>query len=160
MHERSQYCKFEGEEDRNHHGNCPNPLFSNSPNLGMSFQTGAGMGLRKQGTGGHLYVLRNAHANTEMNISQFGKEEKKTRIKRKRMSFFRPPDRGLDLPSSDGEKFGNIIGDQVSSVAFRKELKAVIGKEYVKKRMERREELTKARLKQMNRKPWLQKRVQ
>ena len=58
-----------------------------------------------------------------------------------------------------GKKFGNIIGDRVSSAAFRKELKAVIGREYAKKRMERRDESTNARLKQMNRKPCLQKRV-
>ena len=59
-----------------------------------------------------------------------------------------------------GKKFGNIIGDQVSSAAFCKELKAVIGREYVKKRMERRDESIKAWLKQMNRKLWLQKKVQ
>ena len=59
-----------------------------------------------------------------------------------------------------GKKSGNIIGDQVSSAAFHKELKAVIRREYVMKRMERRDKSTKARLEQMNRKPWLQKRVQ
>ena len=66
---------------------------------------GYGSGAR----GGIENILRNAHAYTEMNISQFGKEEKKSR-------------------------------DQVSSVAFRKEFKAAIGREYVKKRMERRDE--------------------
>mmetsp|Transcript_22363 Transcript_22363/g.48498 ORF Transcript_22363/g.48498 Transcript_22363/m.48498 type:complete len:783 (-) Transcript_22363:88-2436(-) len=86
MHEGSQFRKFEGEEDRNHHGDAPNPLFSNSHNMGttlggMSFQTGAGMGgYGSGGRGGIENVLRNAHAYTEMNISQFGKEEKKTRI--------------------------------------------------------------------------------
>ncbi|KAL7427009.1 hypothetical protein ACHAXH_001253 [Discostella pseudostelligera] len=86
MHEGSQYRKFEGEEDRNHHGDAPNPLFSNSHNMattlgGMSFQTGAGMGGYGTGSrGGIENILRNAHAYTEMNISQFGKEEKKTRI--------------------------------------------------------------------------------
>ena len=34
-------------------------------------------------------MLRNAHANTEMNVSQFGNEEKKTRIDRKMMHFIR-----------------------------------------------------------------------
>ncbi len=58
------------------------------------------------------------------------------------------------------KKFGNIIGDQVSGAAFHKELKAVIGREEAKQRLERREEATQARLKQMNRKPWLQKRIQ
>ena len=57
------------------------------------------------------------------------------------------------------KKFGNIIGDQVSGPAFHKELKAVITREDAKKRMARKEESTQARLKQMNRKPWLTKRV-
>ncbi len=58
------------------------------------------------------------------------------------------------------KKIGNIIGDQVSGTAFHKELKAVIGREEAKQRLERRGEATQARLKQMNRKPWLQKRIQ
>ena len=86
MHEGQQFRKFEGEEDRNHHGDAPNPLFSNSHNMGttlggISMQTGAGIG--GYGSGGRKNienVLRNAHSYTEMNISQFGKEEKKTRI--------------------------------------------------------------------------------
>lgn len=86
MHEGQQFRKFEGEEDRNHHGDAPNPLFSNSHNLGttlggISVQTGAGIG--GYGSGGRKNIeniLRNAHSYTEMNISQFGKEEKKTRI--------------------------------------------------------------------------------
>lgn len=86
MHEGSQFRKFEGEEDRNHHGDAPNPLFSNSHNMsttlgGMTFQTGAGMGGYGSGSkGGIENILRNAHAYTELNISQFGKDEKKTRI--------------------------------------------------------------------------------
>jgi hypothetical protein len=36
----------------------------------------------------------------------------------------------------------------------------VIGQEDARQRLERRDEATKARLKQMNRKLWLQKRVQ
>ena len=86
MHEGQQFRKFEGEEDRNHHGDAPNPLFSNAHNMGttlggVSVQTGAGIG--GYGSGGRKNienVLRNAHSYTEMNISQFGKEEKKTRI--------------------------------------------------------------------------------
>jgi hypothetical protein len=58
------------------------------------------------------------------------------------------------------KKFGNIIGHQVAGAAFHKELKAVIGREDARQRLERRDEATKARLNQMNRKPWLQKRVQ
>mmetsp|Transcript_22492 Transcript_22492/g.48695 ORF Transcript_22492/g.48695 Transcript_22492/m.48695 type:complete len:848 (+) Transcript_22492:94-2637(+) len=87
MHEGSAYRKFEGEEDRNHHGDAPNPLFSDAYNTsttlgGVSFQSGAGMGGygSNRGARGIENVLRNAHAYTEMNISQFGKGEKKTRI--------------------------------------------------------------------------------
>jgi IS1 family transposase len=58
------------------------------------------------------------------------------------------------------KKFSNIINDQVAGTAFHKELKGVIGREDAKQRLERRDEATKARLKQMNRKPWLQARVQ
>ena len=36
MHEGSMYRKFEGEEDRNHHGDVSNPLYSNSYNMGTS----------------------------------------------------------------------------------------------------------------------------
>ena len=71
MHEGSQFRKFEGEEDRNHHGDAPNPLFSNSHNMattlgGMSFQTGAGMGGygSSSSRGGIENILRNAHAYT------------------------------------------------------------------------------------------------
>jgi len=86
MHEGSQFRKFEGEADRNHHGDVANPLYSNSYNMGtslggMSFQSGAGLGgYGSGGRGGIENVLRNAHAYIEMNMSQFGKEEKKTRI--------------------------------------------------------------------------------
>lgn len=58
------------------------------------------------------------------------------------------------------KKFSNIINDQVAGAAFHKELKGVIGREDAKQRLDRRDEATKARLKQMNRKPWLQARVQ
>jgi len=51
------------------------------------------------------------------------------------------------------KKFGNIIKDQVAGGAFHKELKAVIGKEYARNRLTRKDESTKARLKQVNRKP-------
>lgn len=86
MHEGSAYRKFEGEADRNHHGDMPNPLFSDAHNMsttlgGLSQQSGAGIGGYGSVRGGGLEnVLRNAHSYTEMNISQFGKGEKKTRI--------------------------------------------------------------------------------
>ena len=85
MHEGSQYRKFEGEVDRNHHGDAPNRLFSNSYNMattlgGMQMTSsagGPGFGSQKKGT---EQVLRNAHAYIELNISQFGKSERQTRI--------------------------------------------------------------------------------
>lgn len=70
MHEGSQFRKFEGEEDRNHHGEVPNLLFSNSHNMattlgGMSFTPGAGMGgYGSAARGGIENILRNAHAYT------------------------------------------------------------------------------------------------
>ena len=86
MHEGSQFRKFEGELDRNHHGDAPNPLYSNAHNMGttlggVSLQTGAGMGGFGSGKKQNLEnILRNVHDYTEMNISQFGKDEKKTRV--------------------------------------------------------------------------------
>jgi hypothetical protein len=86
MHEGSQFRKFEGEADRNHHGDMPNPLYSNAYNMsttlgGMSFQTGAGMGGYGSGSTKNMETIyRNTHAYTEMNISQMGKDEKKTRV--------------------------------------------------------------------------------
>ena len=86
MHEGSQFRKFEGEVDRNHHGDTPNPLYSNAHNLstslsGVSQTTGAGMGGWRSGGGGRNLetILRNAHAYTELNISQFGKTDRRTR---------------------------------------------------------------------------------
>lgn len=85
MHEGSQYRKFEGEIDRNHHGDSANPLFSNAQNMsttlgGVQITTGAGgggFGTQKRGL---EIVLRNAHAYTELNISQFGKGDRRTRV--------------------------------------------------------------------------------
>jgi len=85
MHEGSQFRKFEGEIDRNHHGDIPNRLYSNSHNMAttlggvqvMSAAGGGGFGTQSKGL---ETVLRNAHAYTELNISQFGKGERKTRI--------------------------------------------------------------------------------
>ena len=84
MHEGSAYRKFEGEADRNHHGDSANPLFSNAQNMsttlgGVQITTGAGgggFGTQKRGL---ETVLRNAHAYTELNISQFGKGDRRTR---------------------------------------------------------------------------------
>lgn len=86
MHEGSQFRKFEGEADRNHHGDTQNPLYSNAHNMsttlgGVQMNTGAGVGgFGSQRGRGLETVLRNAHAYTELNISQFGKGDRRTRI--------------------------------------------------------------------------------
>ena len=89
MHEGSQYRKFEGEVDRNHHGDAANPLYSNAHNMsttlgGVSQISGAGMGGFGSGGGGGKRnletILRNAHAYTELNVSQFGKTDRRTRV--------------------------------------------------------------------------------
>ena len=97
MHEGTQFRKFEGEEDRNHHGDVANPLYSNAYNMGTSLgavSVAVGAGVGGQGSGGQKgleTILKNIHNYTEMNISQFGKDEKKTRIgykdKQKKVSF-------------------------------------------------------------------------
>jgi hypothetical protein len=96
MHEGSAYRKFEGEADRNHHGDSANPLYSNAHNMsttlgGIQVTTGAGLGGFGSQKTGLETVLRNAHAFTELNISQFGKGDRRTRIgykdKQKKDSF-------------------------------------------------------------------------
>lgn len=86
MHEGSAYRKFEGEADRNHHGDAPNPLYSNAHNMsttlgGVSQVSGAGIGGWGSGNKGRNLetILRNAHAYTELNVSQFGKTDRRTR---------------------------------------------------------------------------------
>ena len=84
MHEGSQFRKFEGEADRNHHGDAANPLYSNAHNMsttlgGVQMTTGAGIGGFGSQKRGLETVLRNAHAFTELNISQFGKGDRRTR---------------------------------------------------------------------------------
>ena len=84
MHEGSQFRKFEGEVDRNHHGDAANPLYSNAHNMsttlgGMTMTSNVNQGWGTQSKGLEN-VLRNAHAYTELNISQFGKGERKTRV--------------------------------------------------------------------------------
>lgn len=96
MHEGSAYRKFEGEADRNHHGDAANPLYSNAHNMsttlgGINATTGAGLGGFGTQKKGLETILRNAHAYTELNISQFGKGDRRTRTgykdKQKRDAF-------------------------------------------------------------------------
>ena len=57
MHEGSAFRKFEGEIDRNHHGDAPNPLYSNNHNmsttLGGSPYEAPGSGAGRQGITGN-----------------------------------------------------------------------------------------------------------
>jgi len=81
MHEGSQFRKFEGEADRNHHGDVANPLYSSGHGMattlgGLNVSSNSMMG-QKQNI---ETVLRNAHSFTEMNISQFGRDDRRTRI--------------------------------------------------------------------------------
>jgi len=79
MHEGSQFRNFEGEADRNHHGDTANPLFSDAHNMstGLSVANDSQIG---DTTAKNLQtILKNAHTYTEMNISQFGAKERKTR---------------------------------------------------------------------------------
>jgi TFIIB zinc-binding len=84
MHEGSQYRKFEGEVDRNHHGDAANPLFSNAQNMSTSLG-GTTMTTMSRGMGGGggksnlETILRNAHAYTELNLSNFGRSDRRTR---------------------------------------------------------------------------------
>lgn len=84
MHEGSQFRKFEGEADRNHHGDAANPLYSNAHNMSTTLG-GMSMGMVRGGIGSGKRsnletILRNAHAYTELNVSQFGKTDRRTRV--------------------------------------------------------------------------------
>ena len=85
MHEGSAYRKFEGEADRNHHGDRANPLLSTAHNLSTTLSgvaPGSGIdGYRGGGGGGGNLetILRNTHAYTELNLSQYGKTDRRTR---------------------------------------------------------------------------------
>ena len=78
------------------HGDKANPLFSSAYNMstslgGVQAVSGAGLGGFGSQKKGLETVLRNAHAYTELNISQFGKGDRRTRIgykdKQKRDAF-------------------------------------------------------------------------
>ena len=91
MHEGSQFRKFEGEVDRNHHGDAANPLLSNAHNLSTSLAGvvtttgsagGAGWGAQSTANSNKRNletILKNVHAYTELNVSQFGKTDRRTR---------------------------------------------------------------------------------
>ena len=70
VHEGSAYRKFEGEEDKSHHGPAPNKLFSSGHNLRTMISV----------DGEAAAELRRAADFVEMNLSQMGKDERRTRI--------------------------------------------------------------------------------
>lgn len=70
VHEGNAYRKFEGEEDKSHHGPAPNKLFSSGHNLRTLISA--------EGT--DAANLRRAADFVEMNLSQMGKDERRTRI--------------------------------------------------------------------------------
>ncbi|OQR84852.1 hypothetical protein ACHHYP_12638 [Achlya hypogyna] len=70
VHEGSAYRKFEGEEDKSHHGPAPNKLFSTGHNLRTMISQ----------DGEQSANLRRAAEFVEMNLSQMGKDERRTRI--------------------------------------------------------------------------------
>ncbi|ETV95467.1 hypothetical protein H310_10945 [Aphanomyces invadans] len=70
VHEGSAYRKFEGEEDKSHHGPAPNKLFSMGHNLRTMISQ----------DGEQSANLRRASEFVEMNLSQMGKDERRTRI--------------------------------------------------------------------------------
>ena len=58
------------------------------------------------------------------------------------------------------KKLGAILQDPMAGDAFHRELRTVIGRQEALKQKEMREEATRQRFNQMQRKPWLQARVQ
>jgi len=67
---------------------------------------------------------------------------------------------GQVLLLKTARKLGTILKDELAGDAFHRELRAVIGRQEELKRKGLREEATRQRLTQMQRKPWLQARVQ
>lgn len=98
IHEGEMYRRFEGEEDRNHHGNVIDPLFSYSYNMatslsGIRMGVGGGLGSGTKGRRNFEGLLKKAHNYIEMNVAEMGDDEKKTRIaykdKQKKEAFGR-----------------------------------------------------------------------
>jgi len=82
VHDGEMYRKFEGEEDRSHHGRAPNRLFSGAFNL----RTETGAAGSADGRD-----LRNTQERLELNLSNMGSDERKTRVgykeQQKRQAF-------------------------------------------------------------------------
>ena len=67
---------------------------------------------------------------------------------------------GQILILKTARKLSAVLKDELAGEAFHRELRAVIGRQEALKRKEIREEATRQRLHQMQRKPWLQARLQ
>ena len=67
---------------------------------------------------------------------------------------------GQILLLKTAKKLGSILNDPVAGDAIHRELRGVIGKQEAMKQKEMREEATRQRINQMQRKPWLQARAQ
>ena len=85
MHTGEQYRKFEGKEDRNHHGVAANRLMSQSWNFATKIDSNPFGVVGKQGqpmsSGGVMNtLLRNTHSYIEMNVDSFGNTERGTRV--------------------------------------------------------------------------------
>jgi len=77
VHEGSMYRKFEGEEDRSHHGPVPNNLYSPAHNM-QTFITSGGPGSGTKDAGS----LRRVSEMVEMNLSNMGEDkgDRRTRV--------------------------------------------------------------------------------
>ena len=74
MHEGAQYRKFEGEDDKSHHGPAPNRLYSAAHNMRTSMVPTGGAG------GAAASRLRQAYDAVELGLSNLGSDEKRTRV--------------------------------------------------------------------------------
>ena len=73
LFEGNQFRKFEGEEDKSHHGPAPNKLYSAAHNMKTSLVPTGGAG------GQRAARLRQASDTMEMGLSNLGTDERKTR---------------------------------------------------------------------------------
>ncbi|CAH0380101.1 unnamed protein product [Pelagomonas calceolata] len=73
LFEGNQFRKFEGEEDKSHHGPAPNKLYSAAHNMKTSLVPTGGAG------GQRASRLRQASETMEMGLSNLGTDERKTR---------------------------------------------------------------------------------
>ena len=73
VHDGNMYRTFEGDADKSHHGPAPNSLFSSTDNL----RTDLGS---VQGAATKVSELRNIQTRVDLNLSNMGREDRRTRI--------------------------------------------------------------------------------